>query len=65
MISKIGELIELKGYKKKYIAKLMGITPEQLSRWISGNSKPTIDKAFKLAKLLECKVDDLYEEEKK
>ncbi len=24
---------------------------------------PTIDKAFKLAKLLDVKVDDLYEEE--
>ena len=63
MKSKIGDLIDLSGFKKKHIAKLMGISQEQLSRWISGNSHPTLIKAFKLAEILNCKVDDLYEKE--
>ncbi|MCD4838184.1 helix-turn-helix domain-containing protein [Neobacillus sedimentimangrovi] len=59
--SRIGELIEAAGYKKKYIANLLGISPTQLSNWISGRSYPPIDKAFKLAEILGCLVDDLYE----
>lgn len=61
MRSRIGEIIESKGYMKKYIAKKMGITPGQLSNWITGKSYPTLERAFILAELLEVKVDDLYE----
>lgn len=63
MKSRIGELIDEAGYKKKYIAKELNVSPTQLSNWISGRSYPTIEKAFKLAKLLNKKVDDLYEED--
>lgn len=61
MKSRIGEHIDASGYKKKHVANLLGITPTQLSNWISGRSYPTIDKAFKLANILGCKVDDLYD----
>lgn len=61
MKSRIGELIEAAGYKKKYIAKELDISPTQLSNWISGRSSPTMEKAFKLAGILKVKVDDLYE----
>lgn len=64
MKSRIGYWIENRGYMKKYIAKQLEITPTQLSNWISGKSSPTIEKAFKLADLLEVKVDDLYERKK-
>ncbi|MGG3269690.1 helix-turn-helix transcriptional regulator [Priestia aryabhattai] len=62
MRSKIGKIIDKQGYKKKYIAERMDITQSQLSNWISGRSYPPMDKAFKLAKVLNVKVDDLYEE---
>ncbi|OIK11965.1 transcriptional regulator [Bacillus sp. MUM 116] len=65
MKSRIGELIDQAGYKKKYIASLLEISPTQLSNWISGRSYPTIEKAFTLAKILKVKVDDLYEGEEK
>jgi putative transcriptional regulator len=65
MKSRLNELIEKSGYRKKYIAKEVGITPTQLSNWIASRSYPPLDKAYKLAKLLNCKVDDLYEEEEK
>lgn len=61
MKCKIGEIIDNKGYKKKWIAGQMEVSPTQLSNWISGRSYPPMDKAFKLAKFLNCKVDDLYE----
>ncbi|WP_018664633.1 helix-turn-helix transcriptional regulator [Heyndrickxia acidiproducens] len=63
MKSRIGEIIDAAGYKKKYIAKELGVSPTQLSNWISGRSYPTVEKAFKLAKLLNVKVDDLYKED--
>ncbi len=65
MKCKIGEIIEARGYLKKFIAKQMDVSPTQLSNWISGRSYPPMDKAFKLAKVLNVKVDDLYEEIKK
>jgi putative transcriptional regulator len=63
MKSRIGYWIEERGYMKKYIAKQLNVSQNQISNWINGRSSPTIEKAFKLAKLLDCKVDDLYEEE--
>jgi putative transcriptional regulator len=61
MKSRIGVLIDAAGYKKKYIAKELEVSPTQLSNWISGRSYPTLEKAFKLATILGVKVDDLYE----
>ncbi|MGG1679874.1 helix-turn-helix transcriptional regulator [Neobacillus sp. NRS-1170] len=61
MKSRLNELIEQSGYLKKYIAKEVGVTPTQLSNWIAGRSYPPLDKAYKLAELLNCKVDELYE----
>jgi transcriptional regulator with XRE-family HTH domain len=63
MKSRLNQLIEKSGYRKKYIAKEVGITPNQLSNWIAGRSYPPLDKAYKLAALLGVKVDDLYEHE--
>lgn len=48
-------------YKKKYVAKELKVSQTVLSRWINGHSKPSLINAFKLAHLLNCKVDDLYE----
>ncbi|MFA1714588.1 helix-turn-helix domain-containing protein [Peribacillus frigoritolerans] len=38
-------------------------TSQQISNWINMKNHPTIDKVFKLAKLLDVKVDDFYQEE--
>jgi transcriptional regulator with XRE-family HTH domain len=61
MKCRIGDLIEAKGMKKKYIAKEVGITPNQLSNWLAMKSFPPLDKAYLLADLLEVKVDELYD----
>lgn len=61
----IGELIIHKGFKKKYIAKEIGVTETTFSGWINNHYYPPVDKAFKIADLLGCKVDDLYERNEK
>ena len=61
MKSNIDYWIDKRGYKKKFIADELGISQVVLSRWINSHSKPSLDNAFKLAEILECKVDDLYE----
>jgi len=38
-----------------------GITENTLSNWCTGKTYPKVPELFKLAKLLEVKVDDLYE----
>ncbi len=60
MDNRINEYIERKGYKKKWVAQQIGVSQEVLSRWINGKNMPSLEKAFKLAEILECKVDDLY-----
>lgn len=52
--------------KQKDFAKELGVKPQTLSGWVKENgNKPSLEQAFKIAKILECKVDDLwiYEEE--
>ena len=60
----LNKWITKSGYKKKYIADELGVSQTVLSRWISGKSNPSLENAFKLAELLRCKVDDLYERKK-
>ncbi|QBP06971.1 XRE family transcriptional regulator [Virgibacillus phage Mimir87] len=47
---------------KKEVAEKMAVSQTVLSRWANGHSMPSVNNLFKLAKLLGCKVDDLYED---
>ncbi|TYS91884.1 helix-turn-helix transcriptional regulator [Rossellomorea aquimaris] len=60
MKPRIKELIVARDLKQKDVAMELGVTPQQLSNWVKGVSYPRMKQAFKLAKFLECKVDDLY-----
>lgn len=40
--------------------KEFGVTQKQFSNWVTGTSAPRLEIAFKLAKRLNCKVDDLW-----
>ncbi|MFP7300519.1 helix-turn-helix domain-containing protein [Neobacillus niacini] len=57
----IGKLLKVSKYRREFIINELDISKNTLSNWIAGNTYPTIDKAYKLADLLEVKVDDLYE----
>ena len=62
---RIGKLLRVSKYRREFIIQELGISKNTLSNWISGNTYPTIDKAFQLADLLEVSVDELYEREKR
>lgn len=61
MKSRINVWIAKKEMTKKEVAEKLGVSNNVLSRWINNHSKPSLENAFKLADILECKVDDLYE----
>ncbi|MDE5054919.1 helix-turn-helix transcriptional regulator [Niallia taxi] len=60
--SRIGELLRISKYRREFIIKELGISPNTLTNWVTGKTYPTMDKALILVKLLECKLEDLYEE---
>ncbi|MED1603602.1 helix-turn-helix transcriptional regulator [Alkalihalophilus marmarensis] len=62
MKSLVGFWIDKRGLKNKFIAKELEVTQVQVSKWRTGKAYPRLDKAFKLATLLDVKVDDLYEQ---
>lgn len=61
--SKIGILMKQSPYKREYIQKYMGVTSNTLSNWATGKSRPSIEDAFKLSRLLGKSVEDLFEYE--
>lgn len=59
--SKIGKLLRVSKYRREFFQKELGISANTLTNWCSGHTYPTIEKAFRLAELLEVSVYDLYE----
>ncbi|WP_100408432.1 helix-turn-helix transcriptional regulator [Bacillus solitudinis] len=55
-------LIPKSGKNQNEIANQMGVSKQMFSNWVSGRNYMRVDKAYKLAKILNVKVDDLYEE---
>lgn len=53
-----GELVEV---NQTNMAKLMGVTKQQFSLWNVGKSFPRAEKLYKMAHLLGCKVEELYD----
>ncbi|HFJ9381264.1 helix-turn-helix transcriptional regulator [Bacillus paranthracis] len=58
--SNIGELLKSSGLKGKWVAQQLNISQNQMSNYVTGKSYPPVDKAFELAKIFNCRVDDLY-----
>lgn len=56
----IREVIKEKGFTNKEVANLMGVDQNTISRYAKGRIKITLESAAKLARVLNCKVDDLY-----
>ena len=55
----IKELRIQKGFTQTEIAKKLKIDKSTVSKWETGESLPRADKLFKLAKILNCTVDEL------
>lgn len=61
----IGEIIKERGLKKQYIADKVGVNRDTVTNWCNNKTMPTLEKAVKIANLLGCNVNDLYEIEQK
>jgi DNA-binding XRE family transcriptional regulator len=46
--------------RQQELSETLGVTRQTMSLWANGKSSPTLETAFKIAKLLDCKVDDLF-----
>lgn len=66
MKSNIGNIIDRSKYNREEIMKHFNKSRNTISAWCTGKSFPNTRELFQLAKLLDVKVDDLYdmEEEK-
>lgn len=58
---KLREKREEMGLKQKYVAKECSISQQMLSEYENGKTFPRAHILFDIAKILNCKVDDLYE----
>ena len=43
------------------VTKTLNITPQRFSNWVNGSSYPKLEEAFRLAKYLDCAIEDLWE----
>ena len=60
IISLIGSWIKQSKYSRQEICEIFGISQNTLSNWSTGKTYPSVPQLFKLAELLDVKVDDLY-----
>lgn len=60
-MKKIKALREAKGLTQRYIADFFGVTQVAVARWESGDAMPSADKLPRLAQLLGCTIDELYD----
>lgn len=52
-------LVELEMSQQDLCGKL-DVTKQTVSLWVNSKSYPTLETAFEIANLLDCKVNDLY-----
>lgn len=65
MINKIKRLMEFENINQRQLGEKIGLTPVAISRYLSGNRKPTIEFAVKIAKTFNVSLDWLLNEENK
>ena len=67
--SNLGEIIESKGLKLKWVSEQIGATQSQLTNWCKNEdgcakSTPSVVYILRLQSLLNVKIEDMYEEVK-
>ncbi|MDQ0254942.1 transcriptional regulator with XRE-family HTH domain [Evansella vedderi] len=61
IICHLDKLIKESGLRPGFIAEKMEVSTQQLSNWRHGRSFPSTPKLYKLAYLLGCTANDMYE----
>lgn len=62
-MNKLKELRQRAGLKQTDIAHTLSVSQQAVAKWESGESMPQADKLSKLAKILNCTIDDLLSTE--
>lgn len=60
-LNNLKEIYKSKGYTQKSLSEEIGITRTNLNRIIKGHSKPSVQTALKLSKLLSISVEEVLE----
>ena len=60
-MSKIRDLRENKGLSQENIARELNIKQQAVAKWENGLALPRADKLPQLAKILDCTIDELFE----
>lgn len=63
MINKIKRLMEFEKINQRQLAVKTNLTPVAISRYLSGNRKPTIEFALKISKVFNVSLDWLLKDE--
>lgn len=63
MTCKISRLRELRGMSQAQLAEKCNVTQQNISKIERGAGEPSYSLATKIAKALQCTIDDLYEKE--
>ena len=58
--SPITRLRLAKGWTQARLAEEVGCLPKDVCRWEKGVHRPSVDSAVKLARALDCKIEDLF-----
>ena len=56
---KIKEFRQKNNYTQRYVAYKLGVSQQSVDKWEQGKSVPNIVHLVKLAKLMQCSVDEL------
>lgn len=62
MILNLKKIREKQNLKQKDLARLVGVGASTVCMWESGSAIPRAQKLFKLAEVLNCRVDELMKE---
>ncbi len=65
IVSKLKQIRLSKNILQKYVAKELNLSENSYSRIENGNTKLTIDNLYKICNILNCKIEDVLEIEKK
>lgn len=64
-LNSIKELRKKNKYTQKDISKLLNINRSTVTKWELGKSFPRADLLPKIAEILNCSIDDLYNNERR
>lgn len=63
MKSRLNDIIEERGIKKGWVAEKVGISRTTISQLTNEKSLPTLPVAYRIAKLLNVKIEEIWYEE--